>query len=189
MFRKAFLLEDAARGFYFNFSLFSALQLQNLIRESTQFPITFVKVREINLLDHAFLRRGPPWEPETPLVRVRTIDDFVDFQFTTALPGEHFLWGDDQGLRTLLTRFLHGDGATTLEGLREQARYRYVHEINVDKFLDQPLSFPLLPEESESMEEEGSSASAFRASNGGGSSAGASSGGGSSGGGKRMRGQ
>ncbi len=191
MFRKAFLLEDA-EGFYFNFSLFSALQLQNLIRESTQFPITFVKVREINLLDHAFLRgplEVPPETPLAPLVRVRTIDDFVAFQRTRFLPGEHFLLGDDQGLRTLLTRFLGGDGATTLEGLRQQARYRYVHEINVDKFLDQPLSFPLRPEENESMEEEGASASAFRASDGGGSSAGASSGGGSSGGGKRKRGQ
>jgi len=159
----------------FNYSLFTVKELRNLIRDCKQFPTTFVKVREINLLDYALIYTGDGVQT----VKVKTIDDLVAYMHS-GFPEEEIPEADDQGLRTLLTRFLGGDGATTLEGLRPQARYRYVHEINVDYVCsDQPLSFPLLPEASESMEEEGGSASAIAAM---GSS-------GSSGGGKRKRGQ
>jgi hypothetical protein len=160
----------------FNYSLFTVKELRNLIRDCRQFPTTFVKVREINLLDYATIYTGMDEEDE---VKVKNILDLVAYMHSGPPEEEAEIpEADDQGLRTLLTRFLGGDGNTTLEGLRPQARYRYIHEINVDYVVsDQPLSFPLLPEASESMEEEGGSASAAMGSSG------------SSGGGKRKRGQ
>jgi len=170
MFHRAFQLGEDEDGYKFtNYSLFTASELRELIREKeyrNQIPFTFVKVYEINLLDHAVIMRGPP--EITPPVQVRTIDDMVNFQHTGFQPGEQMPHADDMGLRTLLTRYLGGDGSTSIDGLRPFARYRYIHEINIDQVVAEPRSFPMLPEE-----EGGASASS-----GGGGGGGASSGGG-----------
>ena len=132
MFKKAF----RNKNWQWGYSLFSPLELQNLIRERKIFPITFMKVREINLLDYAYLGTN----------KVRTIDDFVEFHNNIhEREGIHY---DEAQFQLLLTNFLGGNGATTIEALRKQTRYRYVHEINVDIVSQLPLPFPLLPEES-----------------------------------------
>jgi uncharacterized membrane protein YgcG len=160
------------KAFKRNYSLFTGSELQNLIRSTfdgaNRFPITFVKVREINLLDFAYFSENPP-------IPATTINEFVRFQHRVhTIPEE----ANDENIQLLLTRYLGGDEETSIDRLRDFARYRYTHEINVDLLTYQP---PLL--DSTAM------AAAGEASAGEGASAGgrASSGGGASSGGEKRR--
>jgi hypothetical protein len=181
-----------------NYSLFGVAELQQLIRErmvnarTNQFPITFVKVREINLLDYAFItfRRFGTAREHTP---VRTIDDLVEYQHegfpSEENPNEDNPEANDQGLKLMLIHKLGGNGSTTLDALRPFARYRYTHEIHVDLVSSGPLSFPVLPGQDVEEEEDTTTSNSTTIGRGGASSQGSRSAGGgsSSSGGKRRR--
>jgi len=144
---------------YWDVSLFSPSELQDLIRERISrdypFPVTFVKIKEIDLL----------------AAGVETIDELVDFIDDTVL----FNYGVEfwNWVKSLFTRFLHGDGSTSIDPLREFLTYQYTHEIRVDLHRLEQVPYPF-----EASPAEGSSA---------GASSGASEGGAGSGGGKRRR--
>jgi len=146
---------------YWDVSLFSPSELQDLIRERIRrgfpFPVTFVKIKEIDLLDYA---------------GVETIDELVEFiedSETLNYGVEFWNW-----VKSLFTRFLHGNGSTSIDPLRTFLTYRYTHEIRVDLHRLEQVPYPL-------------EASTVEGASEGGSSGGGSSGGAGSGGGKRRR--
>ena len=151
------LFERALSPRFLGCSLFSPSELQDLIRERKSrdypFPVTFVKIKEIDLLDYA--------------AGVETIDELVDFIDDTVL----FNYGVEfwNWVKSLFTRFLHGDGSTSIDPLRTFLTYQYTHEIRVDLHRLEQVPYPL---EASPVE---------------GASAGASEGGAGSGGGKRRR--
>lgn len=152
LFKRAFFSRISP---FWDVSLFSPSELQDLIRERVSrgypFPVTFVKIKEIDLLDYA--------------AELQTIDELVDFIDDNFNYGVEF-WN---WVKSLFTRFLHGDGSTSIDPLRTFLTYRYTHEIRVNLHRLEQVPYP------------------FEASPAEGASAGASEGGADSGGGKRRR--
>ena len=123
------------QGYQLNLSLFNVLELQNLIRaridgRANRFPFTFVKVREINLLDNS--GNGG----------LKTIKEFIRYA-RKIFDDEEIVNIPYVQLKLLFIRYLGGDLNTSLDGLRPFARYRFIHEINVDLTADSAQSFPI----------------------------------------------
>jgi len=118
-------------GYYTNdfFSLFSQSELGDLILQRKSFPVTFVRVKEIDLLAYArLIERG---DGEKILIRtVQTIDDLLQFiHIHSPISMYTYTW-----LKNVLIAFLGGDGTTSIEPLKEFLTFRYIHEIHVEKY-------------------------------------------------------
>jgi hypothetical protein len=108
-------------------SLFGVEELQELIRQKLnqggQFPVTFIKINDVDLLDYPRLRRDPTF-------RIKSIKDFI-YYFQHEVGG----WEDDQlaNLKQSLIDYLNVPNEdSSIDGLRNELRFRIKHEINVE---------------------------------------------------------
>jgi hypothetical protein len=149
-----------------NFSLFSPQDIQDLIRqrisqgsEASQFPVTFVRVKEVNLLDYT-----RDWAHE----ETKTIKELVkyireSFYLDLHLPWQFNIAALWREIKFILIRFLGGDEQTSLDGLRKFLNFRYIHEVHVDLYKIEKVSYPLT-----GLEEAGEESASFNAAEGGG---------------------
>ena len=127
LFRKVVLSETKVEfDRNYHFSLFSQSELGDNIQQRKSFPVTFVKVKKINLLDYASIIIDRLDK------NVTTIDNLVKFFSTLSLPGGDYLTLNLlQWLKNILILFLGGDGTTSIEPLKEFFSFSYIHEVNV----------------------------------------------------------
>ena len=93
------------------------------------FPLTFVKVNEINLLDYAIVGRAGYFDFRP----VRVIDDLVDYMLE-GFDDYYFDIEDfEDSVKNIFTEFLHGEGTTSIEPLKEFFTCRFTHEIHIEK--------------------------------------------------------
>ena len=106
------------------FSLFSQSELGDLILQRRSFPVTFFRVKEIDLLAYARIER------DGDSTTVKTIDDLLQFIYEISPIFMYtYRW-----LKNVLIARLGGDGTTSIEPLKEFLTFRYIHEIHVEKF-------------------------------------------------------
>jgi hypothetical protein len=116
-------------GYYTNdfFSLFSQSELGDLILQRKSFPVTFVRVKEIDLLAYARIEND-----DGDSTTVKTIDDLLQFIYDNEIsPIFMFTY---RWLKNVLIARLGGDGDTSIEPLKEFLTFSYIHEIHVEKF-------------------------------------------------------
>jgi len=109
-------------GYPYNvfFSLFSQSELGDLILQRATFPVTFVRVKEIDLLAYARIER------DGEIRTVQTIDDLLYYIHRVQPFARLHTW-----LKNVLIARLGGDGTTSIEPLKKFLTFRYIHEIHV----------------------------------------------------------
>jgi hypothetical protein len=123
LFRKVIFSESKIINLY-NFSLFSQSELGDLILQRRSFPVTFVRVKEIDLLAYARIKKDD--DDDTT---VKTIDDLLAFIYNNS---DIFMF-TYRWLKNVLIARLGGDGDTSIEPLKKFLTFRYIHEIHVEK--------------------------------------------------------
>jgi hypothetical protein len=127
-------------------SVFSQSELTDLIKQRSTssrypFPVTFVKVNEINLLDYALLDEYD-FDEELNLftmlgttTTVKTIDDLVYFFNMIAADKINLDWSQESStwMKNVLIAFLGGDETASIDPLKEFFTVRYTHEIHVER--------------------------------------------------------
>jgi hypothetical protein len=118
--------------FYYNVSLFGVEELQELIRhrlrQEARFPVTLVKIEDVNFFDYIKIRHGNPRGVHT-YKDVNSIKDLIEF------------FKDDIGIYDFqlplinegLMAYLNAPNEdASIKPLRDELRFRIKHEINVE---------------------------------------------------------